>query len=281
MLENGRYAALAEVVRRRSGIRVALDNAELIDDKLAPVARLFGFRDLGGLLEEMAHPAEDLAQAVTEAMTTRDTSFFRDAAAFDCLEQVILPAVLDNRAVARRLRIWCSGVATGQEAYSVAMVLDRFRLAGAGWKTELLATDLSFDAIARARRGIYTNFEVERGLNSTLLSTYFTPEESAWRVADRLRRMVSFRTFNLLDDFGWLGEVDIIFCRNVLFYLEPKARVAAMQKLAQALAPHGYLLVGLQDTAVDFSLPLAPLPQERGIFAKSKASARAAVRALA
>src|SRR5438874_5949175 len=270
------YAPLAELVRRRSGIKLALDNPELIDDKLAPVARLFGFRDLSGLLDEMAHPPEDLAQAVTEAMTTRDTSFFRDAAAFDCLEQVVLPAVLDARTGKRRLRIWCSGVATGQEAYSVAMILERFRLAGAGWKTELLATDLSFDAIARARRGIYTNFEVERGLNSTLLSTYFTPEESAWRVADRLRRMVSFRTFNLLDDFGWLGEIDVIFCRNVLFYLEPKARVAAMQKLVQALAPDGYLLLGPQDTAIDFSLPLAPLPHERGIFAKSKASARGA-----
>ena len=270
------YAPLAELVRRRSGIKLALDNPELIDDKLAPVARLFGFRDLSGLLDEMAHPPEDLAQAVTEAMTTRDTSFFRDAAAFDCLEQVVLPAVLDARTGKRRLRIWCSGVATGQEAYSVAMILERFRLAGAGWKTELLATDLSFDAIARARRGIYTNFEVERGLNSTLLSTYFTPEDSGWRVADRLRRMVSFRTFNLLDDFGWLGEVDIVFCRNVFFYLEPKARVAAMQKLVQALAPDGYLLLGPQDTAIDFSLPLAPLPHERGIFAKSKASARGA-----
>ena len=177
MLKDARYAALAEVVRRRSGIRLALDNSDLIDDKLAPVARLFGFRDLAGLLEDMAHPAEDLAQSVTEAMTTRDTSFFRDAAAFECLEHVILPALLEARAGVRRLRIWCAGVATGQEAYSVAMVLDRFRLAAAGWKTEVLATDLSFDAIGRARCGIYTNFEVERGLNSTLLSTYFTPED--------------------------------------------------------------------------------------------------------
>ena len=168
------YAALADLVRRRSGIKLALDNPELIDDKLAPVARLFGFRDLGGLLEEMAHPPEELAQAVTEAMTTRDTSFFRDAAAFDCFEHVILPALLKVRADDKRLRIWCCGVSTGQEVYSVAMILDRFRLVGAGWKIELLATDLSFDAIARARRGTYTNFEVERGLTSSLLSAYFT-----------------------------------------------------------------------------------------------------------
>lgn len=274
------YAALAGLVRRRSGIELALDNLELIDDKLAPVARLFGFRDLRGLLEEMSHPPEELAQAVTEAMTTRDTCFFRDAAAFDCFEHVILPAVLKARAKSRRLRIWCSGVATGQEAYSVAMTLDRFRLIGARWKIELLATDLSFDAIARARRGTYTNFEVERGLTSNLLAMYFTSEESGWRVADRLRRMVSFRPFNLLDDFGWLGELDVIFCRNVLLYLEPKARATALRKLVHALVRDGYLLLGPQDASVDFSLPLIQLPEGRGIFAKSGAPPRPAIRAL-
>lgn len=275
------YDELAELVRRRSGIKLALDNPELIDDKLAPVARLFGFRDLRGLLEEMAHPPEELAQAVTEAMTTRDTSFFRDAAAFGCFEHAILPALLDARAGTRRVRIWCSGVSTGQEAYSVAMILDRFRLPGAGWKIELIATDLSFDAIARARRGVYTNFEVERGLTSGLLAACFTSEESGWRVADRLRRMVSFRTFNLLDDFGWLGELDAIFCRNVLLYLEAGARAAAMRKLVRALAPDGYLLLGPQDATLDFALPLAPLPNERGIFAKTGASERALGRRLA
>jgi len=275
------YAELAELVRRRSGIKLALDNPELIDDKLAPVARLFGFRDLRGLLEEMAHPPEELAQAVTEAMTTRDTSFFRDAAAFDCFEHVILPAVLEARANFKRLRIWCSGVSTGQEAYSVAMILDRFRLVGAGWKIELLATDLSFDAIARARRGTYTNFEVERGLTSSLLSAYFTSEESGWRVADRLRRMVSFRTFNLLDDFGWLGELDAIFCRNVLLYLEAKARAVAMRKLVGALAPDGYLLLGPQDATFDFGLSLSPLAHQRGVFGKSAAPDRALARKLA
>ena len=275
------YAALADLVRRRSGIKLALDNPELIDDKLAPVARLFGFRDLRGLLEEMAHPPEELAQAVTEAMTTRDTSFFRDAAAFDCFEHVILPALLKARADVKRLRIWCCGVSTGQEAYSVAMILDRFRLVGAGWKIELLATDLSFDAIARARRGTYTNFEVERGLTSSLLAAYFTSEESGWRVADRLRRMASFRTFNLLDDFGWLGELDALFCRNVLLYLDAKVRAVAMRKLVRALAPDGYLLLGPQDATLDFGLPLTALPHVRGIFAKSGAADRAVVRKLA
>ena len=274
------YAELAELVQRRSGIKLALDNPDLIDDKLAPVARLFGFRDLRGLLDEMAHPPEELAQAVTEAMTTRDTCFFRDAAAFDCFEKIIVPALLNARGSKKRLRIWCSGVATGQEAYSAAMVLDRFRLVAAGWKIELLATDLSLDAITRARRGTYTNFEVERGLSSTLLSTYFTPEESGWRVADRLRRMVSFRTFNLLDDFGWLGELDVIFCRNVLLYLEPKARAAAMRKLVRVLAADGYLFLGPQDGNIDFGLPLTPLPQQRGIFAKSGTADRALARKL-
>jgi chemotaxis protein methyltransferase CheR len=272
------YDKLADLVRRRSGIKLGLDNPEMIDDKLAPVARLFGFRDLSGLLEEMAHPPEELAQAVTEAMTTRDTSFFRDTSAFECFESVILPVLIEKRGRSKRLRIWCSGVSSGQEAYSVAMILDRFRLVGAGWKIELLATDLSFDAIARARRGTYTNFEVERGLTSALLSAYFTPEESCWRVADRLRRMVSFRTFNLLDDFGWLGELDIVFCRNVLLYLDAKARTTALRKLVQTLAPDGWLFLGPQDANIDFGLPLMPLTGARGIFAKSGAPDRSSIR---
>jgi len=122
---------------------------------------------------------------------------------------------------------------------------------------------------------------VERGLTSDLLSAYFTSEESGWRVADRLRRMVSFRTFNLLDDFGWLGALDAIFCRNVLLYLEAGAKAVAMRKLVHALASDGFLLLGSQDVAFDPGLPLVPLLHQRGIFAGSGASDRARARKLA
>lgn len=267
------YRALAELLRRRSGMTLGRTTPAQIADKLTPTARLFGFRDVAALLTELEHPPEELAQAVTEAMTTRETSFFRDTDAFTCFETSLLPTLLAARAPRKRLRLWCAGVATGQEAYSLAIILDRLGLPAAGWKIELLATDLCTDAVIRARNGVYSSFEVERGLSEPLRSAYFAADGNSWRVSDRLRRAVSFRTFNLLDDFGWLGEMDVAFCRNVLFYLEPRSRASALKRLSESLAPDGYLVLGLQDANIGIPSFLNPLPGVRAVFAKSMAEA--------
>ncbi|MGB8363014.1 MAG: CheR family methyltransferase [Rhizomicrobium sp.] len=245
------FANLADLLRRRSGLLLTPDKAALAQSRLGPVAQLFGFKDAAALLAELPYPSEELARAVTEAMMTNETSFFRDRAFFDSFSRSILPALLGARALRRRLRIWCAAVATGQEAYSLAMILDDAALAARGWKIDLTATDISAAAIARAEEGLYSAFEVQRGLSTRSLVRHFSREGESWRINDRLRRMIAFRTFNLLDDFGWLGEIDVIVCRNVLLYIEPLARAAILARLAATLADDGYLLLGSNEQASD------------------------------
>ena len=265
------FAHLAELVRRRSGLLLTQDKSDLILRRLAPVAERFGFKTPVALLDEIEHPPEEVAQAVTEALTTNETSFFRDGAQFEHFRTRLLPPLLDSRTSKKRLRIWCAAAATGQEAYSVAMILDDADLARAGWKLEIIATDLSAETIARAKDGVYSPFEVERGLPEQSLKQHFTRDGAQWRVNERLRRMVTFRVFNLLDDFGWLGEIDVIFCRNVLMYFEQRARAAVLRKLAETLACDGTLVLGALEGCTEPAL--APGPGPRGFYIKPRGAA--------
>src|ERR1700722_15039511 len=177
------------MLRRRSGLVLTPDKLQLAKSRLTPVAHLFGFKDVPALMAEFPYPREEIAQAVTEAMTTNETSFFRDREPFNHFRDVVLPALTNARSSTRRLRIWCAAVPTGQEAYSLAMILDEANLAGLDWRIDLIATGLSPGAIARAKDGVYSQFEVQRGLPIHALLKHFTQEGSQWRVSDRLRRM--------------------------------------------------------------------------------------------
>ena len=270
------FANLADLLRRRSGLALTPDKAPLAKSRLAPVAHLFGFKGVAALLAEFPHPREEIAQAVTEAMTTNETSFFRDREPFNHFRDVILPALTNSRAGVRRLRIWCAAVATGQEAYSLAMILDEANLAGSDWRIDLIATDLSAGTIARAKDGVYSQFEVQRGLPIHSLLKHFTQDGNRWRVSERLRRMVSFRTFNLLDNFDWLGEIDIVFCRNALLYFDAPSKAAAFAKLAGILASDGTLVLGTTEGGAE---PFATAPDApRGMFVRPRGAApRAAI----
>ncbi len=240
---------LADLLHRRSGLVIGPDKARLIESKLAPVAERFGYRSCDAMLAELPHPPEELADAITEAMTTNESSFFRDRAPFDHFRDTIVPAFRRARAMKKRLRIWCAAASTGQEVYSLAMLLDEMGLAAEGWKIDLIATDLSTGAIARAREGIYTEYEVQRGLSDQMLMRNFTPDGANWRVAERLRRMAAFRCFNLLDHYGWLGEIDVVFCRNVMIYFDAHTKADVLDKMAGILAPDGYLVLGGKESA--------------------------------
>ena len=246
-------AYLAQMLRRRSGLILNHPRPEAVENRLAPVMRRFGFRDTSSLIAELRHGREALARAVTEAMTTNESSFFRDRATFEQFHNVVLPALLPRRAATRRLRIWCAACAAGQEAYSIAMLLDEMKLRGQGWAIDILATDISAEMIERCERGLYSHFEVQRGLPIRRLVENFTPEGSNWRVSEPLRRLVTFRQFNLLDSFGWLDEIDVVFCRNVLMYFDNKTKVGVLDKIAEVLAPDGYLLLGSVETAQGLS----------------------------
>ncbi|HTQ12727.1 MAG TPA: protein-glutamate O-methyltransferase CheR [Rhizomicrobium sp.] len=240
---------LAELLNRRSGLVIGADKARLIESKLAPVARRFGFRNCAEMLGELPWPQEELAEAITEAMTTNESSFFRDRVPFDHFRARILPELCAARAGKKRLRIWCAAAATGQEAYSLAMILAETGLIADGWKVDLIATDLSRAAIARAREGVYSQYEAQRGLSVQTLVENFTQEGTNWRIGERLRRMVSFRSFNLLDHYGWLGDIDVVFCRNVLMYLDAHIKAAVLDRISATLAPDGWLILGAKESA--------------------------------
>jgi chemotaxis protein methyltransferase CheR len=199
-----------------------------------------------------------------------DTAFFRDEGTFRDFRQVLLPAMLRARARDKRLRIWSAGCATGQEAYSIAMILDDLGLAAKGWAIDLIATDLSGQAIARAEEGRYDAVEMGRGLEPDQRADWFRPSGEHWCVAPHLRRMVDFRVFNLLDSYGWLDDLDFVFCRNVLMYFDRAAKASVLERMADTLARDGLLLLGATETTE----PLLNLFSEaggEGVYVRSRA----------
>ncbi len=261
---------LADLVRRRSGLHLAVDQGARIASKLQPVAMRFGFRELGALLGELEDEPEELSRAVVEAMATHETSFFRDPAVFAFLRNTVLPELMAARLVPRRLRIWCAAASTGQEAYSLAMLLDDAGLFAQGWKIDLFVSDFSRDAVMRINEGAYSDYELGRGLPASLRARYCVPSEGGrWHMVDGLRRRLRVHCFNLLDSLGWLGELDLILCRNALLYFAPDIRSETLARMTGALADDGFLVLGASETPADarFYLPLATAP--RGIFSKN------------
>jgi chemotaxis protein methyltransferase CheR len=261
------FAFLARLVHRRSGIVLTQSRRALIERRLAPAMHRFGFKDLSQVLRQLRLGSEALAAAVTEAMTVGETSFFRDGDFFRRLGDEIIPGLAAARESEKRLRIWSAACATGQEAYSLAMILDSIGLAAEGWTIDVLATDISGEAIARAERGHYNFFETQRGLSEAHLAVWFRPDEAGHAVADHIRRMITFRRFNLLDSYGWLDDVDLVLCRNVLIYFDAATQSSVLQRMADVLAPEGVLCLGDAEAAP--KTLFQPLPGN-GIYAKVK-----------
>jgi chemotaxis protein methyltransferase CheR len=246
-MDHDDFVFLAELLRRRSGIVLASQKPRLAESRLQPVVRRFGFKNMPALMKELRHGHEALAAAVTEAVTVGDTAFFRDRKLFDEFRDGVLPDLVARRAEKKRLRIWSAACAAGQEVYSIAILLEDAGLRAAGWTVDLIATDLDPAAIARAQDGYYSPFEVQRGLTSWRLNDYFRPDGEGWRVKETLRQAVTFRPFNLLDSVGWLWEMDVVFCRNVLMYFDRRTRSAVLEKIADIMAPDGSLFVGASE----------------------------------
>ncbi|MDE2629368.1 MAG: protein-glutamate O-methyltransferase CheR [Alphaproteobacteria bacterium] len=269
-MDQNDFAFFTELLRRRSGLLLTQQKTHLVESRLAPVMRRFGFKDSAALMRELRHGHEALAAAVTEAMTTNDSAFFRDRRTFEEFRDIVLPELLINRAASKRLRIWCAACAAGQEPYSIAMMLDDGKLLAQGWTIDLLATDLNSQMIARAEEGVYSQFEVQRGLPIRRLVRNFTQEGSNWRISESLRRMVTFRTFNLLDSFGWLAEMDVVFCRNVLMYFDQKTRISVIDRVADIIAPDGALLVGPAESILGLTIAFAQTEHAPGLYYRAK-----------
>lgn len=264
------YDFIRKVLKERSGYLLAADKQYLIDSRLTPLARQAGFASLDELVQKMKAPnAGKLLEQVTETMTINESFFFRDKIPFDRFKDTMLPSMLEARASTRRLRIWCSAASTGQEPYSLAMILKSMKEKIAGWNIEIVATDISRDVLERARAGIYSQFEVQRGLPIQMLMQFFQQVGEQWRVTDEIRKMVQFRHLNLIEKFSMLGTFDLVFCRNVLIYFDHKTKSDVLERVAQQLTPEGYLVLGAAETVVGLSESFKPHPEKRGLYMRT------------
>jgi chemotaxis protein methyltransferase CheR len=258
---------LRRMLKERSGLVLSAEKDYLLESRLLPLARRHGMTSLGELATRLRQPGSaSLAIAVTEAMTTNETFFFRDRIPFDHLRETVIPALVAARSREKRIRIWCTAAASGQEPYSIAMVLKGLGAQLNGFRVDIVATDLSADVIDRAKAGIYSQFEVQRGLPIQLLVKYFSKSGDAWEIAPELRGMVQFRTLNLLNDFSPLGQFDVVFCRNVLIYFDQPTKVGVLERIARQMPRDGYLMLGAAETVVGLTDCFVPLPEKRGLY---------------
>ncbi|HEX3114733.1 MAG TPA: protein-glutamate O-methyltransferase CheR [Bradyrhizobium sp.] len=259
------YEFLRKLLKERSGLDLSSDKQYLVESRLIPLARRAGMPGIAELVAKIKGGADALTSEVVEAMTTNETFFFRDRIPFDHLRETILPALLQARASRRSLRIWCAASSTGQEPYSVAMCVKEFA-ALAGWRVEIVATDLSQEVLEKSRAGIYSQFEVQRGLPIQLLVKYFIQTGELWQLNADIRAMVQHRQLNLLQDFSQLGTFDVIFCRNVLIYFDQDTKVGVFDRLSRMLEPDGVLLLGAAESVVGISDAFKPYPDRRGVY---------------
>lgn len=232
---------------------VTLDESKryLIEGRLARLVEETGCRSFGALIERArVEPQRTLERRIVDAITTNETLFFRDTAPFDLLRHKVIPELIDRgaRLGSPRIRIWSAACSSGQEIYSIAMVLKELLGDPNRYGVRLLGTDVSDDVVARASRGAFTPVEIARGLSDNLRDKYFRNAGGGWRIRDEIRAMVSFKRLNLMADFSSLGKFDVIFCRNVAIYFSDRDRASLFQRIAQALDPGGYLVVGSMES---------------------------------
>ncbi len=265
------FEFLRKFLYARSGLALTPDKSYLLESRLAPIARRLKHKTLSDLITQMRFRIEDsLAIEVVEAMTTNETLFFRDRWPFERFSQMILPAMLESNKATKRIRIWCAACSSGQEPYSLAMLLLEAGRLLDGWQVELIGTDISEEMLERCRKGWYSAFEVQRGMPPEMLKKYFTKEGDGWQINDKLRSMVRFRNFNLLGDptapAAGLQGLDLIFCRNVLIYFDGVTRRQVFAGMAKILKPGGFLCLGGAETVIGISDAFRILPGERGLF---------------
>ena len=268
------FSFIAGLLKSRSGLIITQDKTYLLETRLSPMIRELGLKDLSALIDLLRQPAfEALRERVVDAMTTNETSFFRDNHPFETLRKTVLPGLIERRAAARTLRIWSAASSTGQEPYSLAMIIkDHFPIL-AGWRLEIVATDISPTVLSRARAGIYSTFEVQRGLPIQMLVRHFDQVGNDWRIKDELRRNINFRPANLLEDFSSLGMFDVVLCRNVLIYFDQETKSRILSAIARNMANDGALLLGGAESVFGICDALAGLPGLKGVYSHAKPSA--------
>jgi chemotaxis protein methyltransferase CheR len=261
------FNLLKGILKERSGLALSEDKHYLLESRLMPVARKLGLAGLDDLIRAIrTERKEALLRDVTEAMTTNESYFFRDNQPFDQFRDLTLPTLLESRSSARRIRIWSAACSTGQEPYSLAMILKDVATKLAGWRVEIVATDLSNETLEKAKVGLYSQFEVQRGLPIQYLMKNFQQIDEMWQIDPSIRAMVTFKQFNLLDSFAILGAFDVIFCRNVLIYFEKETKGQVLDKMARCMPSDGVLYLGGAETVLGVTETFTPVKGQRGVY---------------
>lgn len=265
-LSTDEFDFIAGLLKQRSGLALTPDKGYLIETRLGPIAKANGLADIRELIVRLrANPSAPLAYQVVESMTTNESMFFRDTKPFEHLTKVILP---DLKAKGRTsIRIWSAACSTGQEAYSIAMTLKEEAAKYPAMRAEIYGTDLAEKVVERARTGIYSQFEIQRGLPITLLMKYFAQRpNNNWEINNDIKSMVKFTTGNLLLPYLALGKFDVIFCRNVLIYFDEKTKSDVLDRMAAILNSPGYLFLGGSETTHGLTTKYKVMDEHRGLF---------------
>lgn len=263
------FEFISTLIKSRSGLVLTPDKSYLLESRLMPVARKHGLKGLDDLIGTMrTRKDEALIVEVTEAMTTNESFFFRDIKPFDLLRDEVLPPILEKRAAKKHLRIWCAAASSGQEPYSIAIVLKELGIKMANWKIDMVGTDISHDILKKASDGKYSQFEVQRGMPIQLLLKYFDKQDETWQIKDEIRNMVQYKYWNLLDDLKGLGGFDIVFCRNVLIYFDAETKGRVLESIAKLMPEDGMLFLGGAETVLGVTDRFKPVPGQRGVYAR-------------
>ncbi len=261
------FELIAQILKERSGLALNKEKAYLLESRLNPVARKWNFSGFDELAQAIRTKKDEaLLVDVTEAMTTNESFLLRDQKPIDQFNDIVLPHQLEARAAKRSFRIWSAACSSGQEPYTLAMLLKEQADKLAGWRVEIVATDLSNDILDKAKEGLYSQFEVQRGLPISLLVKHFSQVGDRWQIDDSLRKMVRFQQLNLLGNLSSLGKFDVVFCRNVLIYFDTPTKTRVLDGIADLLPPDGFLYLGGAETVLGTTDRFQIMQGQRGIY---------------
>ena len=264
------FEFISSLIMSRSGLVLTPDKSYLLESRLMPVARRHGLKGLDDLINTVrTRRDEALIVEITEAMTTNESFFFRDTRPFDLLRNEVLPPFLASRSGQKRLRIWCAAASSGQEPYSIAIILKELGVKLAGWKIEIVGTDISHDILNKAKKAQYSQFEVQRGMPIQLLLKYFDKVDENWVVKPEISNMVQFKYWNLLEDPKPLGHFDIVFCRNVLIYFDAPTKGKVLETISRVMPEDGMMFLGGAETVLGVSDKFKPVAGQRGVYARA------------
>jgi chemotaxis protein methyltransferase CheR len=261
------FEYVSRLAHSESALVIEPGKEYLVETRLSPLAQREGFDSLADFVRNLRSEIKinGLHHKAIDALTTNETLFFRDFHPFEALRRSILPAVLEQRAAARRLTIWSAACSTGQEPYSLAMLLLEHFPQLADWTVSILATDLSPTVLKRAKKGRYSQFEVNRGLPASYLVKYFTQHEDTWCLKDEVKKMVEFRLMNLIQPWPVMPPLDLVFIRNVMIYFDVETKKTILRKIRTCLLPHGYLFLGTAETTTNLDPQYQPVSHGKAV----------------